>query len=320
MKSSGLRKRSLSMRKLTFYVLAMALSMLLWGAAPQAASLPDDIPKLPEFRLYFLHLANLDAAADKADAEGTPGDTAAWRRFEQENAGLTETDAALLKDVAFRCNRTLEGDLEGQEPMAIVRQAVDELRMVLGPSAFEAVSRRIQTFLRPAITNIPAAVAVGGEGTGDDELPDEIEVEALAGPSVSVYSLLFKLQDGNYMANCGTAPNDTETLNRYAGGVTMACEVFGGGLSAPIQVPCGSSPSSTTCSGTYPPVPNRTRVLLATHGLRMKLVTGACQVPDPTYDDPLAFCRTGTSAPNFINDGDVLPIANGSAKCWDPAA
>ncbi|MEA2562185.1 MAG: hypothetical protein QOH06_3689 [Acidobacteriota bacterium] len=302
------------MRKLTVHVLALALSIFVWSAAAQAAPLSGDTPKLSEFRLYFLHLANLDAAADKADAEGTPGDTAAWRRFEQENAGLTETDAALLKDVAFRCNRTLEGELEGLAPMEIVRQAVDELRTVLGPSAFEAVSRRIQTFLRPAITNVPAAVQ---EGDGEEDLP--VDVEALAGPSFSVYSLISKLQDGSFMAQCGTYPNDNETLNQYAGGVTMVCEVRGGELTAPVQVPCGSSPSSTTCSQTYPAAPaNRTRILSATHGVRMKLVSNVCQIPFPVYYDPLAFCRIDSLPPHFFEDGDVFPRENGTATCYDP--
>ena len=301
------------MRRLPVCVLAVLLLL----SAVVAQAQPAEPPKLGEFRIYFLHLAAIDAAADKAEAEGTPGDTTAWRRFEQENTGLTETEAALLKDVAFRCNRTLEENLEGQAPMVIVRQAVDELRSVLGPAAFEAVSQRIQTFLRPAITTVPAAVATG-EGTEDEEeIP--VEVEAFAGPSVSVFSLLFKLQDGNFMANCGTTPNDTETLNKYAGGVTMVCELRGGELTGPVPVPCGSSPSSTTCSQTYPPAPpNRTRVLLATHGLRMKLLTGACYSPVAVYDDPLAFCRTETSTPNFIEDGDVFPIQGGIPRCWDP--
>ena len=42
------------------------------------------------------------------------------------------------------------------------------------PSAFEAVSRRIQTFLRPAITNVPAA-AIEGETAEDDEIPDHVD-------------------------------------------------------------------------------------------------------------------------------------------------
>ena len=296
------------MRTIPVVLLGLALSLL--ASVTRAQS--SELPALREFRIYFLHLANIDAAADKADAEGASGDTAAWRRFEQEKAGLNETEAALLKDVAFRCNRALEEG--GQAPMAVVRQAVDELRAVLAPAAFEAVSERIRTFLRPAITNLPAAV----QGDDDeDEIP--VDVEVFTGQSVSVYSLLFKLQDGHYMAQCGTAPNDADTRNLYAGGVTMICELRGGDLPAPIQVPCGSSPSSTTCSGTYPPgTPTYNRWLTATHGLRMKLFVGACYSPVPLYDDPLFFCRTGRLAPNFFEDGDVFPYEGGVPTCWDP--
>ncbi|HEV8579662.1 MAG TPA: hypothetical protein VGX68_11340 [Thermoanaerobaculia bacterium] len=275
----------------------------------------SDAPELSEFRIYFLHLANLDAAADKADAEGTPGDTDGWRSFEQNRAGLTETEGALLKDVAYRCNQALEADLEGTEPMATVSAAVDELRTLLGPTAFDAVSRRILDLIRPAVTTVPTA-----EGTEEDEIP--VEPQAV-GPSVAIFSLILKLQDGTFMAECGTSPNDADTINRYAGGVTISCQVYGGGLTTPLNVLCGSSPRATTCTETYAAAPpNRSRLVQATHGLRMKNANPCLGQSPPFagFEDPLFFCRTGKLPPHYFEMGDVPPREGGSPTCWDPEA
>src|SRR6185295_12148959 len=136
------KSRSLSMRKFPVPLLALILSTLVWCSVAWAQTVEP--PDLMELRFYFQHLAALDAAADKADAEGTPGaDTDGWRRYEQNAAGLNDREAAILKDVAYRCNQAIRDSESAPEPRPVVTEilstAVEALRTKLVPAAFDSL-------------------------------------------------------------------------------------------------------------------------------------------------------------------------------------
>jgi len=150
------------MRMLRVFGLALAIALLVLGSIAQAQenSLPRDPVTLPpgtdspveqtvvpvdplpvldvsatpdplEFFFFFRHLASLDAAADKAVAEGNP-DASEWKSVIQREAGLTDEEGAILKEVAYACNQALSEPTPstGQPPgrMETVRAAVEELR------------------------------------------------------------------------------------------------------------------------------------------------------------------------------------------------
>jgi hypothetical protein len=87
------------------------------GSAPVAE---QQVPDWVRYRIFFLHLANLDAFAAQQDAAGIDGD--AWRSHDWNAAGLSEEEGAILKEVADRCNRTVrEHDIKARTAVAAFR-------------------------------------------------------------------------------------------------------------------------------------------------------------------------------------------------------
>src|SRR5262245_25001962 len=120
------------MRKLLVHVTAVSILFLFCSVVPRSLSAETPIPvgppptidgsdtqELAEFLFFFQHLANLDAAADAAEAAGNPPDASSWRSLDQRAAGLTDQEGAILKQVAYGCNQALrDHDAEVQAAAA----------------------------------------------------------------------------------------------------------------------------------------------------------------------------------------------------------
>lgn len=128
---------------------------------------PDDPVPAPYmvYQLFFMHLANLDALAERLDAKGEDGN--AWRTHEQKRARLTPEEGEIMKRVAYDCNQALQeqdkrihdaifsfrhqypnGQLRNvQAPqevqelwmgrIQIINSHIDQLRALLGDSSFQ---------------------------------------------------------------------------------------------------------------------------------------------------------------------------------------
>jgi hypothetical protein len=298
------------MRMLPVKVLTLLnLALVLAGPAVQAQTVEP--PGLVELRFYFQHLAALDAAADKADAEETPGaDTEGWRRYEQNAAGLNDREVAILKDVAYRCNQAIRERERAPEPRPgvteILSAAVDELRTHLAPEAFESLNQRIKGFIRPGILEMPAAQASGAE---EDELP--VEPQALA-EAVQVLSLTGKFQDGFFVAECGTARQGEITDQRYIAGVS-SCYLYGTDLPAPIPLGCGGPPDGFCMVFFSPAPPGQQRWTQASHFLQMHYSDHCLGTDASGLEDPLHYCGRNP-LPSIVDTADILPL--GGTACW----
>jgi hypothetical protein len=139
------------------------------------------------FRFFFLHVTSVDSIADNLKASGK-SDSAARSKFARD-AKLTEVEAALLKDVARRCNSGLEAhtrnelapavqNLRAQNPTAlraadlppaaaeqlkdldrqhenIVMDHVQELKSALGPERFQKLYEYVRGTEAPRIKQAP---------------------------------------------------------------------------------------------------------------------------------------------------------------------
>ena len=82
------------------------------------------------FRFFFLHATSVDSIADNLKAFGK-SDSAARSKFARD-AKLTEVEAALLKDVAGRCNSGLEAHTRNELAPAVHEPAGSESHRVKG--------------------------------------------------------------------------------------------------------------------------------------------------------------------------------------------
>src|SRR5262245_20750797 len=148
------------MRMLPVKVLILLSLALVWaGPAVQAqtADIGDawDPVQLAEFHVFFKHLANLEAAADAAEAADSTFDASSWLTVTQRAAGLTDFEGTVLKEAASGCLQALNNhDAEMKAAAATgtavppdwsqnVASALDELRLQLGEERFQALAAYI---------------------------------------------------------------------------------------------------------------------------------------------------------------------------------
>lgn len=162
--------------------------------APIRATL--DIPPPPPppawvtYHLFFVHLANLDQLADQQDAAGLPAVATKWRTYEQRAIGLSDTEAAAMKQVAHDCNDAVNSQdatiqtriqsLRGQYPAAqlalpspsdltqlgndrisIINSYISELQAALSTTTFQKLDSYIQQNFLPPVEDVPAGTPTG---------------------------------------------------------------------------------------------------------------------------------------------------------------
>jgi hypothetical protein len=98
------------------------------GSAPpgwQSTTVPA-APVVPDrilYHFFFIHVVNLDKAADKMEAEGKKADY--YRDLDQKGAGLTNDEGATVKQVAHDCIQLLE------DQKATIKATIDARRALL---------------------------------------------------------------------------------------------------------------------------------------------------------------------------------------------
>ncbi|MES1243970.1 MAG: Ig-like domain-containing protein [Acidobacteriota bacterium] len=320
------------MRKIPVLVLALVLSVLVWHPAAQAAPPPAlEVPDRPdpvEFDLFFLHLANLDAAADEAEAAGRPAEEVKpWRSHDQRAAGLTDEEGAILRQVAGGCRqflkerddwRRLAGTAASQAPAGrkpIVGSSVDELRARLGEEAFRKLYQYVHAKFGRAIQvsgDSPQSPRSVATGSGEDEiLEEEIPVGPTAvQPEIRMVSLVDKLGEGEVFAECYTTIYDDLT-EQYYGNEGTACQLFGLGV---LNVPCNGL---GLCSGSFPSPPGSVRWTRGVHYLEMNYSTGCPYTGGPVgLHDPFHYGNPpGTPLPEFPDGVQFFPRLDGGF-CW----
>jgi hypothetical protein len=282
-----------------------------------------------QFQLYFLHLAGLDDAADRAEAAGNTA-AAAWRAYEQRLADLTPEEGAILKEVAYGCNQALsdhDASLRAQtttaeEPlgtrMEIVSAAIDELHAQLGDLSFDRVVQRVKALFAnvgtvaaggPEPTPVTSAIPVGG-GLGP---PVELDITQ---PHTDVFSEIVKLDEHTFFAGCGTQPQDDLTLYYYLTPFTVACRMYGIGI-GPVNVECGRN-GPAYCSTTFSNVPGQSLFVQGLHALRMYWDVCQSEFGDlvDCLRDPLHYgSPPGTPLPDYP-DGQRIYAPGGPPVFW----
>jgi hypothetical protein len=317
--------------------------------APGTSAPPD----LDELRLFFLHLANLEAAADQAQASGNPLDALSWRRYEQRAAGLTDAEGAILEDVAFRCNQALrdredalrnvggvdeEGEatagspvnpvpipsgLAGPGRLEILGSALAELQTKLGPEAFQSLAKRVHFLLHRSEmaaagggTPPPTSPGAPGYMTRDGN-PGPPMAAGVGQPAMSVLSMVMKMPGGRLWAECLTTPHDDLTAQSYAG--ATACALYGTDM-APTPIVCSPHYLQSSCVAIVPAgAPGQSRWMQGSHGALMQYSCPYSDDPGSGVLDPLRYCgEAGTAIPVFQDYGDVSPHG-GAPVCWPGA-
>lgn len=141
------------------------------------------VPTWVTYRFFFMHLATLDAVANKMEAQKKDGSR--WRTHEQRAVGLTADEAAILKTVALDCNKIMSDlDAKAQDVMKTakaqnptlylklppppdlttiqdqriqaVNDHIDQLRDQLGNDSFAKLDKYLQATFKSAIKAVPA--------------------------------------------------------------------------------------------------------------------------------------------------------------------
>jgi hypothetical protein len=94
--------------------------------APQSqAAIPQNVL----FELFFNNMGALNQAADHDDKAGDHISAAAWRRYDQEAAGLNDAEGQILREIVLDCLRALK------EQDAKIRAGGEKFRAQLKPGA-----------------------------------------------------------------------------------------------------------------------------------------------------------------------------------------
>ncbi len=317
------------MRKFPVPVLALVLSTLVW--CPVAWAQTVEPPSPSEFLIFFLHLANLDAAADRALAKGNPN-ASAWKSFDQRAAGLTDDQGTIIKEVAYACNQALSDHdaaiqkaaaLSAGEPtvtisadppigrMDIVGAAVEELQSRLGEEVFQTLVSYVHAAFAPGLKEVSVSPATAPTESVPSESGDSgppVQEDATS-PSVEVYSEIMKMDDYTFFAECYTTPQDDQTTYLYAGGKTI-CRLSGTGI-APFDVQCNYL---GLCSDTFNnPAPGQTLWIQGFHGmhLRWEYCTGPSGETIDCLKDPMHYFNPGAPLPDFLDGARIHPLGGG---------
>jgi hypothetical protein len=276
-------------------------------------------PNLLELFFFFRHLTSLDAAADKAVAEGNP-DASEWKSLIQREAGLTEEQGSILKKVAYACNQALsdaeaQAKLSSGDPttgsidqppgrMEIVSAAVDELRSRLGEEDFQLLAAYVHARFGSEIEKVSSTPggAPAKTLTGDPE--PLVETLAVAA-EINVSTSITKLPDHQVFAVCDTAM-DSATAQYYPRTLTL-CGVYGSDGSQ-LGIPCDTG-SPGQCSGIVSGFPGSAYQVRGAHNL--VLYQGQCQ-GSLGLVDPLHYCMS--PLPSFSIQGTLHP--QGDTACF----
>jgi hypothetical protein len=156
-------------------------------SAPIVAGGQPDIATYAIYRFFFLNIGLLEDAADRDERRGDTRRASLWRTHEQRAANLTETEGAMVKQVAFECNQAVKdedakiqaeisdfraqarGDRSvppppefvtlGDERKAIINAHIDKLREILGDSSFQKLDSYVHSAFRPQMINPRAPVS-----------------------------------------------------------------------------------------------------------------------------------------------------------------
>lgn len=95
------------------------------------------IPQSALFELFFNNMGVLNQVADNDDKAGNHMQAAAWRRYDQEGAGLNDAEGDLLREIVLDCLRMLKDQdakfralaekERAQMPPGVIRPASAEL-------------------------------------------------------------------------------------------------------------------------------------------------------------------------------------------------
>jgi hypothetical protein len=139
------------------------------------------------YRMFFRFLGTIDQLADKLEKEGKLEAADAWRTHAQRGAGLNEQEGALMREIAFDCNKALEtsnAELRtavagfrvkhpGSDPheallspdlaqlrtdhQQIFASHLDQLKSQLGKSSFQKLDAYVRELFKASVTLTPAA-------------------------------------------------------------------------------------------------------------------------------------------------------------------
>jgi len=174
------------------------------GAGPTSGS--QTVPDYAVYRVFFVHLEGLQAAAAHYAALGKDG--SAFRHYEQKRAGLTDAEADQVTQVALDCNsavaqvvaqmQALIASLRAQNPNTplykvqspemeqlfqekdqIISDHIAQLKSLLGDASFQKLDTFVQAHFTPHVISLgqsspgsPSPIKVGDTpGIGTPEMP-----------------------------------------------------------------------------------------------------------------------------------------------------
>jgi transglutaminase/protease-like cytokinesis protein 3 len=143
----------------------------------------QEVPDYITYRIFFSHVDELDLEADKLDAQGKDGND--LRTHDQRLSGLTDGEAALMKQIAHDCNQNLQTqkakvheDIEayraqnhahaGSMPPGEMEKSIEmrnetvtshlaELRSALGENSFQKLDKYVRNMIQPKLITAPIA-------------------------------------------------------------------------------------------------------------------------------------------------------------------
>ncbi len=234
-------------------------------------------------------------------AEGNP-DASEWKSLIQREAGLTDEQGAILKEVAYACNQILSD--QPTERTEIVSAAMDELRSRLGEEAFQSLAAYVHAKLGPGLEEVsgtPGPVPPETVTTGN---PDPA-VEALVAGEINVSTSISKLSNNQVFAVCDTSM-DSATAQYYPRTLTF-CGLFGDDGSQ-RGIVCDTS-FLGQCSEILGGFPGTVYQVQGAHNL--VLYQGTCE-GSTTLVDPLRYCRPNLQ---YFNIGGTIYPQGGETAC-----
>jgi predicted transglutaminase-like cysteine proteinase len=148
----------------------------------QVVSAGQAVPDHVIYRIFFSHVEQQEHAAEALEAEGKDG--SGMREHDQRSSGLTQNEAALMKQVAFDCNQSLKDKNEkvhsdidayrmqhpeqsraippGEMSQAIsdrneaVTEHIAQLRTMLGEQSFKKLDTYVRILIQPKVMKAPA--------------------------------------------------------------------------------------------------------------------------------------------------------------------
>lgn len=306
---------------------------------------PAPVPVWMVYRSFFLHLAHLDQLADQDQANGNAEGANGWRTFEQQAAGLTDSEAQLMKQVAYSCNdqlKTLDATIQTQitnfrtqypngkfltvpippgisqsfqQKVATVNSCIAQISTDLGAASFQKLDNYVQTHFQPAMQAVPgpapapAPMPVSGAPATDITVNDV--------PSVGMYSftsLNVTSHGVEGSMECSAQP-DGVTLANYDV-VETECHLYANGADVASTVPCFTDPffPFTFCQATFIPVTGVVYNTVGFHSMAMLKVQPENSTSSCYWADPLRYGIPVT--PPILDEQGTVFAGRGPNSCW----